>query len=162
MRTLRKRRLEQSTDTVDDSTSIDLASVATIDYSSEDPSHPVEHMLDEHAGPGGSYWAAAQVDTTEQLVLAFDRPQSIARVVYAVEEAEHERTQELHIEVSTDGGGTYRRTLVQEFTFSPRGATFEREDLKLELIEVTHLRLTLVPNKHGAGVAKLTSLRLFA
>ncbi len=68
----------------------------------------------------------------------------------------------MHIEVSTDGGGTYRRTLVQEFTFSPGGATFEREDLKLALIQVTHLRLTLVPNKHGPGVAKLTSLRLFA
>src|SRR2546427_113145 len=52
----------------------------------------------------GSYWAAAQADTTEQLVLAFDRPQSITRLVYAVEEVEHERTQEIHIEVSTDGG----------------------------------------------------------
>jgi hypothetical protein len=68
----------------------------------------------------------------------------------------------MHIEVSTDGDGTFRRIFVQEFTFSPRGATFEREDLKLELVDVTHLRLTLVPNKHGAGVAKLTSLRLFA
>jgi hypothetical protein len=162
MSNLRKRRLEQSTDIDDDSTSIDLASVATIDYSSEDPAHPVECMVDEHAGPGGTYWAAGQADTTEQLVLAFDRPQSIARVVYAVEEAEHERTQEMHIEVSTDDGRTFRRIFVQEFTFSPRGATFEREDLKLELVDVTHLRLTLVPNKHGSGVAKLTSLRLFA
>ena len=95
-------------------------------------------------------------------MLAFDRPQSITRVVYAVEEAEHERTQEMHIEVSTDGGRTYRRIFVQEYTFSPRGAAFEREDLRLELENVTHLRLTLVPNKHGSGVAKLTSLRLFA
>ncbi len=60
-------------------------------------------MLDEHAGPGGSYWAAAQADTTEQLVLAFDRPQSITRLVYAVEEAEYQRTQEVHVETSTDG-----------------------------------------------------------
>jgi len=162
MSNLRKRRLEQSTDSVDDSPSIDLASVATIDYSSEDPAHPVERIVDDDAGPGGSYWAGGQADTTEQLVLAFDRPQSIARVVYAVEETEHERTQEMHIEVSTDGGGTYRRIIVQEFTFSPRGATFEREDVKLDLVDVTHLRLTLVPNKDGEGVAKLTSLRLFA
>jgi hypothetical protein len=162
MCTLRKRRLDQSTEVDHDSAALDLPSIATIDYSSEDPAHPVENMLDGHTGPGSSYWAAVQADMTEQLVLTFDRPQSITRLVYAVEEAEHERTQEMHIEVSTDGGGTYRRTLVQEFTFSPRGATFEREDLKLELIEVTHLRLTLVPNKHGAGVAKLTSLRLFA
>jgi hypothetical protein len=141
---------------------IDLASVASIDYSSEDPTHPVERMLDGHAGPGDSYWAAGQADTTEQLVLVFDRPQSIARLVYAVEEAEHERTQEMHIEVSTDGGRTYRRILVQEYTFSPHGATFEREDLRLQLVDITHLRLTVVPNKHGSGVARLTSLRLFA
>jgi len=64
--------------------------------------------------------------------------------------------------VSTDGGRAYRRILVQEYTFSPRGATFEREDLRLELVNITHLRLTVVPNKHGSGVAKLTSLRLFA
>jgi hypothetical protein len=136
--------------------------VATIEYSSEDPAHPIEGMLDEHAGPGGTYWAAGQADTTEQVVFSFDRPQSITRLVYTVEEAEHERTQEIHVEVSTDGGQAYRRIFVQEYTFSPRGATFEREDLKLELVDVTHLRLTVVPNKRGSGVAKLTSLKLFA
>ena len=72
MSNLRKRQLEQSTDIDDDSASIDLASVATIEYTSEDPVHPVERMLDGHADPGDSYWAAAQPDTTEQLVLAFD------------------------------------------------------------------------------------------
>lgn len=162
MSTLRKRRLDQETEPSDDSASLDVASVATISYSSEDPDHPVENMLDKQAGPGGSYWAAAQADTTEQLVLEFDQPQSITRLVYAVEEVEHQRTQEVHIEASTDGGETYRRILVQPYTFSPHGATFEREDLRLELLDVTHLRLTLVPNQHGSGVAKLTSLRLFA
>jgi hypothetical protein len=162
MNTLRKRRLERSTETDDDSGSLDVASVAAIEYSSEDPAHPVERMLDEHAGPSGSYWAAGQADTTERLVLVFDRPQSVTRLVYAVEEAEHERTQEMHIEASTDGGWAYRRLFVQEYTFSPRGATFEREDFRLELEDVTHLRLTVVPNKRGSGVAKLTSLRLFA
>jgi hypothetical protein len=73
MSNLRKRRPEQSTEIDDPSASLDLASVATIDYSSEDPAHPVERILDEYADPGGSYWAAAQPDTTEQLVLAFDR-----------------------------------------------------------------------------------------
>jgi len=162
MSALRKRRLNKATETDDDSAPLDLTSVATIDYSSEDPAHPVEHLLDEHTGPGGSYWAAAQRDTTEQLVLTFDRPQSISRLVYEVEETQLERTQELHIEASTDSDQTYRRIVVQEYTFSPRGATFEREDLKLDLRDVTHLRLTLVPNKDGSGVATLTSLRVFA
>jgi hypothetical protein len=97
-------------------------------------------------------------------VVTFDRPQSISRLVYEVEETQQERTQEVHIEASTDGDQTYRRRVMQEYTFSPRGATFEQtcEDLRLDLLDVTHLRLTLVPNKDGSGVATLTSLRVFA
>jgi hypothetical protein len=162
MSTLRKRQLDQPTEPDDDSAPLNLASVATIDYSSEDPAHPVEHLVDEHTGPGGSYWAAAQADTTEQLVLAFDQPQSVTRLVYEVGETEHERTQEVHVEASTDAGRSYRRVLVQEYTFSPRGATLQRENLRLDLRDLTHLRLTVVPNKHGSGVATLTSLRLYA
>jgi len=154
--------LDQSGNAVDNSAPIDLTRLATIAYSSEDPAHPVEHLLDERSGPQGSRWAAAQPDTVEQIVVEFDRPQSVTRLVYEVEETEHERTQEVHVEVSTDGGRTYRRVLVQEYTFSPRGATFQREDLRLEAHELTNLRLTVVPNKHGSGVATLTSLRLYA
>ena len=66
------------------------------------------------------------------------------------------------MEASTDGGQSYRQVLVQEYTFSPRGATFQREDLRLELHDLSQLRLTIVPNKHGSGVATLTSLRLYA
>src|SRR6266496_6513697 len=104
MSILRKRRMDQLTERDDDAL-LDVTSLATVDYSSEDPAHPVERILDDQFGPGGSYWAAAQADTTEQLVLAFDRPQSVKRLVYAVEEAEHQRTQEMHIEESTDGAG---------------------------------------------------------
>jgi hypothetical protein len=32
----------------------------------------------------------------------------------------------------------------------------------LSLPRVTHLRLTIVPNKSGSGTASLTALRLFA
>ena len=72
------------------------------------------------------------------------------------------RTQEVRVEVSTDHGRTYRQVLAQEYTFSPQGATFQHEDLQLDLSAITHLRLTIVPNKGGSGIATLTSLRLFA
>jgi hypothetical protein len=52
--------------------------------------------------------------------------------------------------------------LVQEYTFSPQGAIFQHEELRLELPAITHLMLTIVPNKVGSGVATLTALRLFA
>ena len=92
----------------------------------------------------------------------FDRPQSVTRLVYEGEETERERTQEVHVEASTDAGRSYRSVLVQEYTFSPRGSTFQREDIRFDLHNLTQLRLTVVPNKRGSGVATLTSLRLYA
>ena len=73
-----------------------------------------------------------------------------------------ERTQEVHVEASTDAARSYRSVLVQEYTFSPRGSTFQREDIRFDLHNLTQLRLTVVPNKRGSGVATLTSLRLYA
>jgi hypothetical protein len=73
-----------------------------------------------------------------------------------------ERTQEIRVEVSEDGGGTYRQILVQEYNFSPSGATYQYEEQRFNLQRVTHLRLTIVPNKNGSGTASLTALRLFA
>jgi hypothetical protein len=141
---------------------LDLARCAVIAYSSEDPSHPVDHLLDRRSGPGGSRWMSARPDVVEQIVVEFDRPQSLSRLVYEVEEAERERTQEVRVEASTDGGRSYRQVLVQEYTFSPRGATFQHEDLRVNLCEVSRLRLTIVPNKRGSGPATLTTLKLFA
>jgi F5/8 type C domain len=141
---------------------IDIVSRATISYSSEDPAHPVEHLLDGQSGPGATRWMSAHADTIEHIVLQFDRPQTISRLVYEVEEATRERTQEVRVEVSEDGARTYRQILVQEYNFSPRGATCQREEQRLDLDRVTHLRLTIVPNKNGSGTATLTALRLFA
>ena len=105
---------------------------------------------------------SARADTIEHIVLEFDRPQTISRLVYEVEEATRERTQEVRVEVSEDGARTYRQILVQEYNFSPRGASYQREEQRLDLDRVTHLRLTIVPNKNGSGTANSTALRLFA
>jgi tRNA A37 N6-isopentenylltransferase MiaA len=104
---------------------------------------------------------SARPDTVEHIVVEFDQPQTISRLVYEVEEAIRERTQEVRVEVSEGGGRAYRQILVQEYTFSPRGATYQREELRFNLHPVSHLRLTIVPNKSGSGTATLTSLCLF-
>jgi hypothetical protein len=140
---------------------IDIAGCATVSYSSEDPAHPVEHLLDGQSGPGATRWMSAP-DTIEHLVVEFDQPQTISRLMYEVEEATRERTQEVRVEISEDGARTYRQILVQEYNFSPRGATYQREEQRFDLHGVTHLRLTIVPNKSGSGTATLTALRLFA
>ena len=64
-------------------------------------------------------WISARPDTTEHIVIEFDRPQTISRLVYEVEETMRERTQEVRVEVSEDGGRSYRQILVQEYNFSP-------------------------------------------
>jgi hypothetical protein len=141
---------------------LDIAGCATIAYSSEDPAHPVEHLLDGRSGPGATRWSSVRFDTIERIVLEFDQPQAISRLVYEVEEAMRERTQEVRVEVSEDGGRSYRQILVQEYTFSPGGATYQREEQRFNLRKISHLRLTIVPNKNGSGTATLTALRLFA
>ena len=57
--------------------------------------------------------------------------------------------------MSEDGGRSYRQILVQEYNFSPGEATYQREELRFNLHGVTHLRLTIVPNKSGSGTATL-------
>jgi XRCC1 N terminal domain len=93
---------------------IDIAGCATVSYSSEDPAHPVEHLLDGQSGPGATRWMSARLDTIERIVLEFDHPQIISRLVYEVEEPARERTQEVRAEISEDEGRTYRQILVQE------------------------------------------------
>jgi hypothetical protein len=141
---------------------IDVASLATFSYSSEDPDHPLEHLIDGRCGRGGTRWVSARPNTTERIELEFEPAQQISRLVYEVEEYRVERTQEVRVEVSTDHGRTYRQVLVQDYTFSPEGATFQHEELPLDLPPITHLNLTIIPNKGGSGLATLTSLRLFA
>ena len=119
-------------------------------------------MIDRHFGRGATRWASARPNATECIVFEFDHPQRVSRLIYEVEECCQERTQEVRVEVWTDHVRAYRQVLAQDYTFSPRGATFEHEDVQLDLPAISHLKLTIVPNKGGSGVATLTSLRLFA
>ena len=160
---LRKRLLEaEATTSAGTDHEINIVGCAAIAFSSESPAHPTEHLFDGHSGPGATRWISARPDTVERVIVEFDEPQSISRLVYEVEETARERTQEVHVEVSENEGRTYRQILVQEYNFSPRGATYQREELCFNLLQVSRLRLTIVPNKNGSGTATLTTLRLFA
>jgi hypothetical protein len=160
---LRKRLLEaEPTTSADTDNEIDIVGCATIAYSSEDPAHPIEHAFDGRHGPGVTRWISARPDTVERIIVEFDEPQPISRLVYEVEEAVRERTQEVCVEVSENGDRKYRQILIQEYNFSPRGATYQREELCFNLLRARRLRLTIVPNKNGSGTATLTTLRLFS
>src|ERR1700686_1371004 len=97
---LRKRSLEADAATsVRDNDEIDIAGCATIAYSSENPAHPVEHLLDRRSGPGATRWISARPDTVEHIVVEFDQPQAISRLVYGVESGAGERPRTVRGEV---------------------------------------------------------------
>ncbi len=159
---IRKRKITERGEARDSTGAVDLAGCATIAYTSEDSAHPIDALFDDSGGPDGTFWASERANVTEQIIVEFDRPRSISRLVYEVAEARVERTQEIRLAVSSDEGRTFRQVLVQEYSFSPRGATFQREEVRLGASDVTHLRFTVVPNKSGSGKATLTSVQLFS
>ena len=138
----------------------DIAAVATVLVSSEDPRHPIDYAFDGQRGPGASRWIAAQ-SGEQTLILAFDTPQTIHKLRVEVEEAEISRTQEMAVSVSQDGGQTYREVMRQEYNFSPPGTTLEHEEWSINAVAISHLQLTIKPDKGGkTGRATLTTLAL--
>ena len=123
-----------------------LADIATVFVTSEAPDAPVEHAFDPTRGPGARRWRAGSPGD-QVITLAFDAPQTIGRTAVEIDEPEQSRTQELTLAASTDGGQTYRELVRQEFVFSPPHTTFERETWRVELAGVTHLRLSIRPDK---------------
>jgi len=139
---------------------IDIAATATVQVTSEDSAHPIDHVFDHRRGPGGSRWVAAEPGE-QTLLLVFDTPQTMYQIIVEVEELEVSRTQEFQLSVSCDGGQSYRELRRQEYNFSPPGTTFEREDWAVLAEGVTHLQLWIKPDKGGKPCrATLTALVL--
>ena len=139
---------------------IDIASIATVLVTSEDPRHPIEYAFDDQRGRGGSRWIAEQ-SGEQTVILAFDSPQTIRRVLVEIEEPETSRTQELDLSVSDDGGRTYRELVRQEYNFSPPGTTLEHEEWPVSADGVSHMRLRIKPDKGNRPCrATLTTLAL--
>jgi hypothetical protein len=138
----------------------DIAAIATVWVTSEAAGDPIDCAFDERRGPGGSRWVAGEPGE-QRLILAFDHPQTIRTIMLEVEEAEVSRTQELQVAVSTDGGQTFQELRRQEYTFSPPGTTFEREEWEVTVQGVTHLQIVIKPDKGGNPCrATLTTLAL--
>jgi hypothetical protein len=143
---MRKRiiPLEESVE----SDAIDVHSLATVSVTSEDGAHPIDLAFDGRRGPGATHWLAEQTGP-QKVIIAFDHPQTIRKVVVETEERDASRTQEITLSISKDGGRTYRDLRRQEFNFSPDGSTWEREDWTLAEEAVTHVQLAIKPDKGG-------------
>ena len=127
---------------------------------SEEADHPIDNAFDHNRGPGGSRWIA-DGPGEQTVTLLFDSPQTVRTIGLEVEELAVNRTQELSVSASSDGGRTYRELVRQEFNFSPPATTFERERWSVSATAVTHLRLAIRPDKGSrVGRATLTALTL--
>lgn len=125
---------------------IDIIHNAEVTVTSESENFPLDNIVDGSIGPGSSQWVAGTIGL-QVLVFKFDTPQSITRVIYEIKEQEVARTQEVCFEVSTDSGANFREILRQEYNFSPGGSTFQREELKLDLHQITDLKMIIKPDK---------------
>lgn len=132
--------------------------IATIEVTSEESAHPIEHAL-LRGGEEPGWRAATRGEQTVRLV--FDRPQQLKRVRLLFVEREHERTQEFVLRWSPDGGRTFHDIVRQQWNFSPHGSTREAEDYRAELSGVTQLELNITPDRTGGDArAALAQLRL--
>jgi len=139
---------------------LDLVNIATVQLTSEDLAHPIENAFNLQQGKGANYWAAA-ASGPQTITLVFDQPQTIRKIQLEIEEVEASRTQVLHISISYNGGQSFEKVLEQDYTFSPPGTTFQREDWTVNLEPVTHFRLNIMPDRdHQEAIAKLSSLIL--
>jgi hypothetical protein len=139
---------------------LDLERLAAVEITSQDPEYPIEAaLLPGHAGSGTGWRAASPGPQAIRVV--FDEPRRVRRIwLHFVEPAEA-RTQEFVLRWSADGGRSFRDVVRQQWNFSPRGATAEVEDYRVDLADVTVLELVITPDV-GAGrvAASLAQFRI--
>jgi hypothetical protein len=156
--TLRKQIMQHTSDaSILSPPWLEVASLAHVELTSEDPAYPIDAALLPRTPAG---WRAAQPG--EQVIwLVFDRPQSLHHLRLVFAEAQQVRTQEFVVRWSADGGQSYREVVRQQYIFSPPGTVHEVEDYQVRLDDVTHVELRIVPDIQGGDAcATLQEMRL--
>jgi hypothetical protein len=136
---------------------LDVTQLASVEMTSEDPTHPMEAAL----VPGrGSGWRADRPG--EQIIrLRFDEALHLGRIRLVFQETQRARTQEFALRWSPDEGRSYRQVVRQQYNFSPPDTTREVEEYPVNLDRVTNLELSIVPDISGGdALASLAELRL--
>lgn len=134
---------------------LDLESLASVELTSEDASHPIESALKAGAAPG---WRAAEPGR-QTVRLLFDEPQRVRRIHLVFHEESQQRTQEILLRWSSDGGRSYREIVRQQYNFSPPETTWEVEDFAVEVVGLTVLEILISPDISG-GPARASIARL--
>jgi len=136
---------------------LNVAELAEVEITSEDPAHPIESALLPDRASG---WRAAGPGQ-QTIRLLFNHPQRLRRIWMNFVEPGTERTQEYVLRWSPDRGRSFRDIVRQQWNFSPQGTTNETEDHHVELSAVTVLELSIIPDISGGNaLASLAQLRL--
>jgi hypothetical protein len=131
---------------------MDLATLARLEITSEDPEHPIEFALNAD----NKFWRAAE-DGEQTIRVLFDAPQNISRISLLFEENTVSRTQQFSLSWQRAGEASVE-LVRQQFNFSPPGTTQEHEDYKFSLDQVSVLKLVIVPDVSKPARASLTHL----
>jgi hypothetical protein len=136
---------------------LDVERAAMVEITSEEKDYPVESAFASGETQG---WRAAEPGS-QTIRLIFDQPQRLKRISLVFEEKESARTQEFVLRWSSDGGGSFREIVRQQWNFSPPETVREIEEYQVELSNVTALELIIAPNMSGGSArASLKNLRL--
>jgi hypothetical protein len=154
---MRKRIITQGTQNIplSDQNWLDLESLAEAELTSEDASHPIEAALKPGEGPG---WRASE-SGHQTVRLLFDKPLLVRRIRLVFQEDEQDRTHEFVLRWSWDGGQSYREIVRQQYNFSPPHNTLEIEEYAVNLVGLTTLELSIVPDISG-GLARASVAQL--
>lgn len=140
----------------DDTGWLELAQVAAVELTSEDPEHPIELALRSQ----GKGWRAAGPGA-QVIRLHFETPQRLRRIQLVFIEHQTARTHEFALRWSAAGSGAFQEIVRQQYNFAPRGATRQVEDYAVDLEQVTTLELSIIPDVGGQDCrASLAAWRL--
>ncbi|MFZ2444908.1 MAG: hypothetical protein WAW37_00985 [Syntrophobacteraceae bacterium] len=156
---MRKRMITQGSQGMipPDEDWLDLENLAQAELTSEDASHEIESALKSGVGSG---WRASEPGR-QTVRFLFDNPLRVRRVHLAFHEDKQQRTHEFLLRWSSDGGGSYREIVRQQYNFSPPDNTRDMEDYEVDLVGLTVLEITITPDiSGGLAHASIAELRL--
>ena len=135
---------------------LDLETVARVEVTSEDASHPIESAL---LTVGAIGWRA-EIPGEQTIRRLFEAPQTLRRIRLLFREEKEASTQEFVLRWSPTTESSWRDVVRQQCSFSPSGGTEEIEEHHVELDDVAALELTIIPNMSGGSYASLAQLPL--
>lgn len=123
---------------------VDVATVATVEVTSENELFPIDHLFDGRSGPGGSCWVAGKPGT-QTLVLRFHAPVDIATVTVESEERGITCTQQLDVAGWSEHRQAPFEAPPRVLHYSPYGPSFHRETWEIGQRGVSHLWMRITP-----------------